>query len=240
MPPPVSENPSFLSRTAGHQPEAKVFILHDGDAYGERLAQLLANAMGARGLNLLESQNVEKVLSYDSVIDKVVDRAPAVVVFAGYSEPGRKLIQRLIERSRYAGPVVLTDGCFKPENADLFKAARHGVYATFFLPDPANVPNLALTARNRDPYFLLGGDSICLIHQAAGKVANKQLPLNRRTLLQALSPPSSFRQDLFVAGNYRFNDAHDNQLGKIYVFELQSGAGTPRWKLFWNSSGRAP
>src|SRR5262249_2814935 len=109
----------------------------------------------------------------------------------------------------------------------LFPRGRGDVYVTFFLPP---------TATNKDPRFLLGGDIICLIHQAAREIAAQKKPLNRHSLLEALSSSASSDQPLFLAGRYPFNEAHDNRRGVIYFYKLTGAGGTPRWERFSDSA----
>ena len=115
--------------------DANIAIIHDGEAYGQGLAQLTKNRLNERGVKeLIFSSYTKNQKDYQSIVDKLVEHQINVLYAGGYEAD----IGIIIRQAKKALPdlrLFSGDGLNSPDYIMYAGEAGIGTYFTFG-PDP--------------------------------------------------------------------------------------------------------
>jgi branched-chain amino acid transport system substrate-binding protein len=187
----------------------KAAILHDGDAYGEALAQVFNTEFSVLGGAVVAFQAIDiNQTDYRQVLSEVTTDGPEVVFFGGYDDQAILLVQQMQEIGLGDMVFFTDDGSYNREFIDGANGAAEGSYASFASPPPgiAEALNAVFDARYQETYGQLpdslgpfhahAHDAATIIYNAIAEVAHLQgrrLIINREELIDAIRSTRNYR-----------------------------------------------
>jgi len=228
---------NFLYKVLGIR---KLALIHDNDAYGLGLAEVVRDEFVALGGEAVafEGINVEDQ-DYRSVLTLVAAEEPEAIFFGGYKEQAILLVQQKNQVGLENAIFFSDDGTFAQAFIDGAADASEGAYASFVQLDSSKVEqNDAFDAKYEEtfgkapdeqgPFHAQAYDSAKIIFAALQKVAvlddAGNLVIDREELIKAIRETKDFDG---LTGNLTCDDKGDCGAGTIGVNIVEDGEWVP-------------
>lgn len=224
VPTDAVQGPTDADFMAGQLGAKKVVIIEEKTDYGKGIAQSVADALTAAGVENEVISVAEDKKSYDDVVSKVGDDVDVVFVTFQVAAKSEQVAQSLIKSAKKA-IVFGSDGSFSPE----FKTP--GSYVSAFAPDIKGIAAAKDVAdRFAAAYGEFGtfGPPVYVATQAVLQAAQRACeaagaPADRAGVLAEL--PNTSIGGSILGGDIMFDAQGDVDGAKFYIFMIdESGA----------------
>ncbi|MGE5704359.1 MAG: branched-chain amino acid ABC transporter substrate-binding protein [Clostridia bacterium] len=209
---------------------ASVFIVHDKTAYGQGLADEVAKAFQALGVNNLGVEGVTRgEKDYSAVVNQIISKTPDLV-FMGGNYPEGGIIAKQLKEKGYSGKFMGGEGM---ESADIYKiagdAAEGIVYATVVSDSRSKEEGKKWVERYKASFSKEPGAFSPFAYDAAQVVLNgieKAIKENgnkkptREQVMNMIRATTDF-SGLFV--NVSFDEKGDNKYSSVYIYRHGKG-----------------
>jgi len=113
----------------------KIAIIHDGQAYGQGLAQVVSDTFKGLGGEVVAFQAITPGESdYTAVLADIASKKPQAIFFGGYTAEGVVLVNELKQTGNEGVVFFGDDGTFGQDFLDRTGANGEGAYATSLIP----------------------------------------------------------------------------------------------------------
>lgn len=204
-----------------------VYILDDGEAYGQGLADLFENTAVELGMVVLGHTTIDKMAGdYWAVLEQVAATQPDLVYFGGYTPNGAPVLVSQMRQmgmtAGFMGPDAIVDSTFIAEAGE----AAEGVYATLVGVPPSGWNQGALAefaARYRARF---GEEPEAFSHfaydaaQAVLIAIEKAATDDRRAILSAMAGIGEMEG---IAGRFTFDSNGDTTITTVSGNVVRNG-----------------
>lgn len=175
-------------------------IMHDGQAYGQGLAQVVKDQFTSLGGNVVAFQAITPGKSdYSAELASIASKAPKALFYGGYTAEGVVIVNQMKQSG--LGKVIFfgDDGTFGQDFLDRSKANGEGAYSTALIPaasdaktkfDAAYLAAYGQPAGKLSPYSWTAYDAGAVLIKAIESVAvvgtDKNLYIPRTALVAAV------------------------------------------------------
>jgi len=185
----------------------KLAIIHDGQAYGQGLAQVVNDEFTALGGTVVAFQPITPGVSdYTTELAVIASKAPEALFFGGYTGEAVVVVNEM-KQSGLEGVIFFgDDGTFGQDFLDRTGANGEGAYSTSLVPsaspaktafDAAYLAAYSLTAGKLSPYTWTAYDSAAVLVKAIESVAvlggDGKLYVPRAALVAAVRATSGYQ-----------------------------------------------
>ncbi len=159
----------------------KIAILHDGQAYGQGIAEVVKAEFTALGGEVVSFQAITPGESdYSAVLADVASKKPELLYYGGYVAEGVVIVNQMKQSGLEGVTFFGDDGTFGQDFLDRTGANGEGAYATSLIPpasdaktkfDAAYLAAYGQPAGKLSPYSWTGYDSAAVLIKAIESVA---------------------------------------------------------------------
>lgn len=185
----------------------KIAVMHDGQAYGQGLAEVVRSEFTALGGEVVDFQGITPGEStYAAVLSGIAALGPEALYFGGYIQEGVVLVNDMAQAGLGDAVFFGCDGTFGQDFLDRTGANGEGTYGTSLIPpssaakeafDAAYLSQFAVEPGKLSPYSWTGYDSaatlISVIKQTAVKGDDGKLYIPRAALVAAVRALSNYQ-----------------------------------------------
>ncbi len=155
--------------------------MHDGQAYGQGIAQVVNDEFTALGGTVVAFQAITPGESdYSAVLADIASNAPQAIFYGGYTAEGVVIVNQMKQAGLDGVTFFGDDGTFGQDFLDRTGANGEGAYSTSLIPldtpaklayDAAYLAAYAQPAGKLSPYSWTAYDSAAVLIQAIKSVA---------------------------------------------------------------------
>ncbi|MBN2085109.1 MAG: branched-chain amino acid ABC transporter substrate-binding protein [Anaerolineales bacterium] len=159
----------------------KLAIVHDGQAYGQGLAQVVSDEFTALGGEVVAFEAVTPGESdYSAVLADIASKSPQALYFGGYTAEGVVIVNQMKQSGLDGVTFFGDDGTFGQDFLDRTGANGEGAYSTSLIPpasdaraifDAAYLEAYGQPAGKLSPYTWTAYDSAAVLIQVIKSVA---------------------------------------------------------------------
>jgi branched-chain amino acid transport system substrate-binding protein len=215
----------------------KIAVLHDNDAYGLGLAEVVRDTFTALGGEVVDFEGIDVASQdYRPVLTPIAAEGPEAIFFGGYVQQAVLLVPQMKDVGMSDVVFFSDDGVYGQALIDGAGDAANGVYASFAETpkvdperlqafDDAYEAMFGVKPSDLGPFHYHAYDSTNMILAAIDKVAevdaDGNLVIDREALITALRETANFDG---LTGTLTCNDKGDCGAGSIAVNEVEDGA----------------
>ena len=185
----------------------KIAVMHDGQAYGQGLAEVVRDEFTALGGEVVDFQAINPGESdYSAVLSGVAALSPEALYYGGYIQEAVVLVNQMKQSGLGSAVFFGCDGTFGQDFLDRTGANGEGTYGTSLIPpssdaktkfDAEYLKQFGVEAGKLSPYSWTAYDSaaslISVIKKAATLSADGNLYIPRAELVTAVRNLSGYK-----------------------------------------------
>ncbi len=218
----------------------KLAILHDNEAYGQGLAEVVQRTFEDLGGEVVAFQGISvEDQDYRPVLTQLVAEQPEAIFFGGYQEQAILLVTQMQDVGLDDVIFFSDDGVQAQAFIDGAGEAAEGAYASFVETPPGNVEaNEEFDARYEElfgvkpdeqgPFHAHSYDATMILLQAIQKVAevdaDGNLVIDREALVKAVRETKDYEG---LTGTLTCDERGECGVGRIIIFQVQDGEWVP-------------
>jgi branched-chain amino acid transport system substrate-binding protein len=215
----------------------KIAVLHDNDAYGLGLAEVVRDTFTALGGEVVDFEGIDVASQdYRPVLTPIAAEGPEAIFFGGYVQQAVLLVPQMKDVGMSDVVFFSDDGVYGQALIDGAGDAANGVYASFAETPKVDPERLAafdtayeemfgVKPSDLGPFHYHAYDSTNMILAAIDKVAevdaDGNLVIDREALIKALRETKDFDG---LTGTLTCDAKGDCGAGSIAVNEVEDGA----------------
>lgn len=184
----------------------KLAIVHDGQAYGQGIAEVVQAEITALGAEVVAFQAITPgEADYSAVLADIASKSPEALYFGGYTAEGVVIVNQMKQTGLEGVIFFGDDGTFGQDFLDRTGANGEGAYATSLIPpateaktayDAAYLAAYGQPAGKLSPYSWTAYDSAAVLIKAIKSVAvlgtDGKLYIPRAALVAAVRATSGY------------------------------------------------
>jgi branched-chain amino acid transport system substrate-binding protein len=185
----------------------KLAIIHDGQAYGQGLAEVVQTEITALGAEVVSFQAITPGESdYSAVLADIASKSPEAIFYGGYTAEAVVIVNQMKQSGLEGVTFFGDDGTFGQDFLDRTSANGEGAYSTSLIPpaseaktkfDDAYLAAYGQPAGKLSPYSWTAYDSAAVLIKAIESVAvlggDGKLYVPRAALIAAVRAISGYQ-----------------------------------------------
>ncbi|UQN08548.1 branched-chain amino acid ABC transporter substrate-binding protein (plasmid) [Deinococcus sp. QL22] len=206
----------------------KVYVLNDKTTFGEGLADEVAKALKAGGVQVLANEGTEEKSDFSSIVAKIKLQRPDAIYFGGmYSQAG--VFARQLREVGMTTPIVGGDGFDSTELLTIAGPGAERIYFTTIAAPPAMLPAAMKLAAQYQKAFGRPLQGFGIFSYDATKVALQGLLSAIRSQKNKLPSREQVEQAMrnvkvtgLISGSVSFNSIGDRKEVKLYILQVKN------------------
>lgn len=204
----------------------QVYILHDGEAYGQGIADIFRTKAKALGIALVGYDQIDKkAQSYEALVGKIIAAAPDLIYFGGIVANHPDIILKELRAAGYQGMFMGAESIYNETFLNGAGADGEGVYVTFGGMPPNKLTGRGATWYNayKQKFAHEPPESAVFAYEAvsvAMAAINNVCKKDRAAILAAVFATKDFEGAL---GRWSFDANGDTSLTTMSGLQVKNG-----------------
>jgi branched-chain amino acid transport system substrate-binding protein len=216
----------------------KIAVMHDGQAYGQGLAEVVRDEFTALGGEVVNFQAINPGESdYSAVLSGIAALSPEALYFGGYIQEGVVLVNQMSQSGLGEAVFFGCDGTFGQDFLERTGANGEGTYGTSLIPpaseartnfDESYLSQFGVEPGKLSPYSWTAYDSaatlVAAIKEVAIKSSDGNLYIPRAALIETVRNTSGYQG---LSGDVTCDDKGECSASGPTFYIIQDSAWVP-------------